>query len=82
MNGMYLPAGTEIGHNALSLTHNKEIFGEDADIFRPERFLEADPERKAHMLKALDMLFGSGRWTCAGKNLALMELNKIFFEVS
>ncbi|VBB84318.1 Putative cytochrome P450 E-class, group I [Podospora comata] len=81
VNGMYLPEGTEIGHNALSLTHNKEIFGEDADIFRPERFLEADPERKAHMLKALDMLFGSGRWTCAGKNLALMELNKIFFEL-
>lgn len=60
---------------------NTEIFGQDVDIFRPERFLECDATTKARMLKTVDLAFGYGRWLCLGKSLAQIEMNKIFVEV-
>lgn len=57
------------------------IFGDDVHLFRPERFTEADENRRAEMYRTTELIFGSGRWQCAGKSLAFMELNKIFFEV-
>ena len=29
----------------------------------------------------LELVFGYGRWQCLGRNVALIELNKIFVEV-
>ncbi|KAK4199548.1 putative cytochrome P450 E-class, group I [Triangularia verruculosa] len=81
IHGLYLPEGTNIGHNTIALTHKKAIFGEDADVFRPERFLECNAQQKAEMIRALDIVFGGGRWTCAGKNVAILELNKVMFEL-
>ncbi|KAJ9641295.1 hypothetical protein H2204_002973 [Knufia peltigerae] len=40
--GKYLPAGTRVGMNPYVVHRNKEIFGEDADIFRPERWFERE----------------------------------------
>lgn len=57
------------------------IFGDDVHIFRPERFTEANDDRRAEMYRTTELIFGSGRWQCAGKSLAFMELNKVFFEV-
>lgn len=57
------------------------IFGEDVHLFRPERFTEASDDRRAEMYRTTELIFGSGRWQCAGKSLAFMELNKVFFEV-
>lgn len=59
----------------------QDIFGADPDVFRPERWLEAPPERRDLMGRMVDLLFGHGRYMCAGKSLAIMELNKIFVEV-
>jgi len=78
----FIPGGTDIFVNTLSLFRNKEVFGADADFFRPERFLECSSEKKALLLKHIDFVFGNGRWLCAGKGLAWMELNKIFVEVT
>jgi hypothetical protein len=61
---------------------SKEVFGEDAEVFRPERFLECDDTQKSYMLKVMDISFGHGRWLCLGKPLAIIELNKIYVEVS
>lgn len=60
---------------------NTEVFGADAEVFRPERFLECDDKQKTYMLRTIDLIFGHGRWLCLGKPLAVMELNKIFVEV-
>ncbi|KAI1140290.1 cytochrome P450 [Hypoxylon sp. FL0543] len=81
INGVFIPGGTAIGHNALALMRTESIFGDDVDTFRPERFLECDEEKKAEMERAMDIVFGNGRWVCAGKPIAFMELNKVFFEV-
>lgn len=33
------------------------------------------------MERAIDIAFGHGRWMCAGKRIAFMELSKVLFEV-
>lgn len=42
--GTFLPAGTVVGICPWVLHRDKRIFGEDADTFRPERWLEASSE--------------------------------------
>lgn len=83
-DGTFVPGGVDIGHSTLSMQRLPDVFGEDVDVFRPERWLEtdADPTRKALMTRVVDLNFGYGRWVCIGKHIAMMELNKIFVEVS
>jgi cytochrome P450 len=51
--GHRLPAGTNVSISAPVIHHIKDIYGEDADDFRPERWLEASPDA----LKAMDRYF-------------------------
>jgi cytochrome P450 len=81
IDGKFVPGGMQIGSSPLGIHHDKKTFGEDADVFRPERWLEADPGRLALMTKTVDMVFHSGKYQCLGKPVALMEFNKIFVEV-
>lgn len=83
-SGVFIPGGVDIAHSTLSMQRLPEVFGQDVDVFRPERWLEAekaDPARKALMTRTVDLNFGYGRWVCIGKHIAMMELNKIFVEV-
>ncbi|KAI1269048.1 cytochrome P450 [Xylariaceae sp. FL1019] len=79
--GKFVPEGTDIFVNLWSMLRNRAVFGEDAEVFRPERFLECDEEKRAELLKNVDLAFGHGRWQCPGKTLAWLELNKIFVEL-
>jgi cytochrome P450 len=82
INGVFLPGGTKIGINMWALLRSTEVFGDDADAFRPERWLEASSEQYAKMEKVSEWVWGYGKYVCLGKSVALMELNKIFVEVS
>ena len=83
LGGVFLPAGTAVGMNTSALLRSTTLFGEDADVFRPERFEQAkDADTRTEMERAVELIFGYGRWMCAGKPVAFMELNKVFFEVS
>jgi cytochrome P450 len=77
----FVPGGTNIGYCAWGLHRNVDIFGDDATIFRPERWLETDGEFLAEMNRTLDLVFGAGRYACLGKAIALIELGKTFAEV-
>jgi cytochrome P450 len=81
--GKFIPAGTQIGSSYLSIQHSTATFGPDAELFRPERWLEAseDPARLAHMTSTVDLLFHYGKYKCLGQNVALMEFNKVFVEL-
>lgn len=79
-NGIYLPGGTHIGHNVYAL-QRLPIFGTDIDTFRPERWLEGDHETTREMEKIVELVFGYGRWSCMGKNVAYLEMDKVYFEV-
>ncbi len=60
----------------------EKLWGNDADVFRPERWVDANPEEWRSMNTMLDLNFGSGKYSCLGKPIAMMELNKVFVEVS
>jgi len=81
-DGKFIPGGTKIAWNVWSLLRRKEMFGEDASVFRPERWLEASTNTHIEMERHVELIFGYGRYMCAGKIIAFLELNKIFFEVS
>ncbi|MCJ1251737.1 hypothetical protein MMC30_008974 [Trapelia coarctata] len=90
LHGKFVPPGTRIAHNQWGFLRNAEVFGEDVDMYRPERWLsegmpgmggEKWEERKMRMLRDVDLLFGFGKWGCLGKSLAEIELNKVFFEL-
>lgn len=51
--GVKLPPGTIVGINPWVLHHDPQVWGEDVHIFRPERWLEADPAQ----LKLMDRSF-------------------------
>jgi cytochrome P450 len=53
MHGHYIPAGTTVGINAWAINRNQELFGEDAETFRPERWLEASEVQLTTMKKAM-----------------------------
>jgi cytochrome P450 len=79
INGMFVPGGTQIGYGAWGIFRNKKIWGDDADAFLPERWLEGENIREQEL--ALELIFAAGRYQCLGKSVALMELNKVFVEV-
>lgn len=83
IDGKHVPGGTLIAPNFWATGRHRGVFGPDADVFRPARWLEvADREQRAEMRRVAELVFGYGRWGCAGKMIALLELNKVFVEVS
>lgn len=42
---------------------NRDIFGEDADVFRPERWIDSDAEQVRAMERTM-FQFGSGNYYC------------------
>ncbi len=75
-----IPAGTTVGISPYVLHRHTEAFGADAEIFRPERWLEGGEEgRKA--MERFNMTFGGGSRACIGKNISLMELSKVIPEI-
>jgi len=66
--GMHIPKGSVISPNVWAMVRDKEAYGSDSDLFRPERFLEGslrDPSQ---------IVFGFGRRICPGRYLALKSL--------
>ncbi|KAI9647240.1 hypothetical protein NHQ30_003623 [Ciborinia camelliae] len=83
INGFSVPGGTDISLCTIAITQSKATFGPDAKTFRPERWLEVeDKDKLKKMNLAVDLVFGSGKWSCSGKSIAMMEMGKTFVEVS
>ncbi|KAF2964423.1 hypothetical protein GQX73_g9148 [Xylaria multiplex] len=78
--GKFIPGGTSVYPNYHSLMRCEEVFGSDAESFRPERFL-GNSQDVAYMSKVVDLTFGGGRFVCLGKTVANLEMNKIFVEL-
>ncbi|KAL1594629.1 hypothetical protein SLS60_010390 [Paraconiothyrium brasiliense] len=82
---VFLPGGTNVGYSVDGLNSRKDIFGEDADLFRPERWIVdesgGDIKKITEMKKTTELIFGYGKYQCLGKNIAWMEYSKAVFEV-
>lgn len=83
--GTSIPAGTVVGISAWVVNRNKDIFGKDADCWRPERWL-CDKAQRTRMEQTMlsvcvyitrlsdslltsKMQFGAGHRVCPGQNL-------------
>ncbi|WAO90086.1 Hypothetical protein NCS54_00749700 [Fusarium falciforme] len=76
ISGTYFPQGTVVGTNTWVAHRNPQVFGEDVEAFRPERWLDSDKQRLSAM-ESCWMPFGAGSRTCIGKNISLLEMNKL-----
>lgn len=79
---IFLPGGTCIGRSVYSMVRSKEIYGDDANTFRPERWFESDSAKLANMVRVNEMIFNHGRFQCVGRVIAHTEIGKTVFEVS
>ncbi|KAI1356133.1 cytochrome P450 [Xylaria sp. FL0043] len=84
--GHYVRGGTIVGCSAWLIHRRPEIFGDDVDVYRPERWLvdeslpEAQKEERERRIREMNghmFQFGMGARTCIGKNISLLEMYKV-----
>ncbi|KAI1416535.1 cytochrome P450 [Hypoxylon sp. FL1857] len=84
--GHYVKGGTIVGCSAWIIHRRPEIWGEDVDTFRPERWLvdedlkgeeKEEQERRIREMNGMMFQFGMGPRTCIGKNISLLEIYKV-----
>ncbi|TVY83960.1 Cytochrome P450 monooxygenase [Lachnellula suecica] len=80
IKGTFIPGGTSIATSFWGFQRNP-VFGKDVEAFRPERWIEAGPEKRKEMERVNDLVFGSGRWSCLGKTMVLMEMRQVIVEL-
>ncbi|KAL8810000.1 MAG: hypothetical protein Q9200_002939 [Gallowayella weberi] len=76
IGGEHIPGGTIVGCSAWVIHRRPEVFGDDVDAYRPERWLEVSKEKRKEMEGTM-LQFGMGARTCIGKNISLLEMYKL-----
>ncbi|ESK83389.1 o-methylsterigmatocystin oxidoreductase [Moniliophthora roreri MCA 2997] len=85
--GYHIPKGSWIIANILAMNHDSETYGQDPDVFRPERFLNEDGTHKVSPADTKDeghYSFGFGRRICPGRHVAsnaLLSFAIVFWAV-
>lgn len=70
--GYYFPPGTVLSVPTYSIHHSREVWGPDADEFRPERWVSLTARQKNAFIP-----FSYGPRSCVGRNVAEMEMKLI-----
>mmetsp|Transcript_124643 Transcript_124643/g.323841 ORF Transcript_124643/g.323841 Transcript_124643/m.323841 type:complete len:497 (-) Transcript_124643:233-1723(-) len=76
-DGTFLPRGATVAYSAYCMGRSVKLWGEDAEVFRPERWLELDGPVDAYKYP----VFHAGPRECLGKRLALVEMKALLLEV-
>nr|XP_025677768.2 cytokinin hydroxylase-like [Arachis hypogaea] len=71
VKGLIVPKGTNMWIDVVAMHHDPELWGEDANEFKPERFMEDVNGGCKHKMGYLP--FGFGGRMCVGRNLTFME---------
>lgn len=74
----FIPGGVEVASTVYVVNRDKKTFGEDADTFRPERYLDLE---WANWAEKREIGFDYGMRKCLGKDLSLFLLTKVVYEV-
>lgn len=72
IGGHVFPPGTVLSVPTYSIHHSREIWGPDADEFRPERWDDATERQRNAFIP-----FSFGPRSCVGRNVADMEMKLI-----
>jgi cytochrome P450 len=81
--GEFVKGGTIVGCSAWVIHRRTEIFGDDVEDFRPERWLfdenkdKESEEKRIKEMSGIMLQFGMGARTCIGKNISLLEIYKL-----
>ena len=70
-----IPVGTVVSSNTYVLGHSKEIWGEDAEVWKPQRWLEITERKEKELDNAL-VVFSKGPRGCIGKEIAMRMLSQ------
>jgi len=71
VHGRHFPAGSVLSVPAYTIHHSKEIWGPDANEYKPERWTK---ENLTDRQKNAFIPFSYGPRACVGRNVAEMEL--------
>lgn len=69
--GTHIPAGTVMGANPWVIHRSPEVYGEDVEAFRPERWMTPNNSGDMHRFF---FAFGAGARMCLGRNISWMEM--------
>jgi benzoate 4-monooxygenase len=72
--GIHFPMRTVLNVPSYTLHHSASIWGEDVEVFNPDRFL---PEILTQRQRMAFNPFSHGSRACVGQNVAMMELQLI-----
>ncbi|KAF9646191.1 cytochrome P450 [Thelephora ganbajun] len=77
-----LPEGTNLVLSLAAYNRNKKIWGNDADVFRPERWLEGKERAGPNIGGYYNLLtFATGPRKCLGQQFAVLELQTLLVEL-
>lgn len=79
VGSLFLPAGVHVSLPILLIHHNRDIWGDDATEFNPERFSEGIA--KATKGQVCFFPFGYGPRVCMGQNFALLEAKMVLSQL-
>lgn len=69
-DGTFIPRGTSVAYDIYSMGRDRSIWGEDAEVFRPERWLEMKQNPSNYEYP----VFNAGPRECLGRRLAMVEM--------
>ena len=71
-DGTFVPRGATVAYNSYGMGRSREIWGEDALDFRPDRWLNTEPKDPYEY-----PVFHAGPRECLGKRLAMVEVKAV-----
>lgn len=80
IDAVTVPKGTEISFGIMEVNHSKDIWGDDADRFNPDRY-----DRAGLPMKSVPGVYGNlltflgGPHNCIGYRFALAEIKAVLF---
>ncbi|KAH8801313.1 cytochrome P450 [Flagelloscypha sp. PMI_526] len=83
VDSLHIPKGTSILTSISSFNRNKDVFGSDADVFNPGRFLNQKINTFGAPVGVYGnvLTFGGGTRACIGWRFALLEYQSFLTEI-
>ena len=78
LNGCTVPSGTHIDVNIYALHHNEHVWGEDHDLYNPDRF---HPDNIKGRDNYAFVPFSAGPRNCIGQHFAMHEIKVVVARV-